>query len=82
LERTSNIAGAASDVCWAFDLFFGGGQGWDRHWFTLILSDNFYDVLATMDEALRDTLSAPKIAENFRCLPEQLLDSLRQSSPD
>jgi hypothetical protein len=31
-----------------------------------------------MGEALHDTIGAPEIAENFGCLPEQLLERLRQ----
>jgi hypothetical protein len=31
-----------------------------------------------MGEALHDTVDAPEIAANFRCLPEQLLRQLDQ----
>jgi hypothetical protein len=30
-----------------------------------------------MGEALHDTVQAPEIAENFGCLPEQLLERVR-----
>jgi len=35
-------------------------------------------VLALMGQALHDTVGSPKIAENFDCLLEQLLDRVRR----
>ena len=50
------------------------------------LPEDFHDVLAMMGEALHDTVQAPEIAENFGCLPEQLLEKVdhlsRQRLPD
>ena len=36
-----------------------------------------HDILAMMSEALHDTVQAPEIAQNFGCLPEQLLEKVR-----
>jgi hypothetical protein len=43
-----------------------------------ILPESFHDVLAMMAEALHDTVQAREIARNFRCLPEQLLECVKQ----
>jgi len=39
---------------------------------------DFHDVPALMGQALHDTVRTPKIAENFDCLPAQLLDRVRR----
>jgi hypothetical protein len=67
--------GRSNANCRATDLFFA--QGWERDWAEQNLPQNFHDVLAMMGEALHDTVQAPKIAENFGCLPEQLLERVR-----
>jgi len=71
-------AGRTNANCWAVDMFFCLSEGWERDWTEQNLPDDFHDVLALMGEALHDTVQAPKIAENFGCLPEQLLDRVRQ----
>ena len=63
--------------CWAVDLFFCVGHGWERDWAEQGLPDDFHDVLALMGQALHDTIKNPAIAENFGCLPEQLLERVR-----
>jgi hypothetical protein len=70
--------GRTNANCWAVDLFFCLSEGWERDWTEQELPDDFHDVLARMGEALHDTVSNPKVAENFDCLPEQLLDRVRQ----
>ncbi len=42
------------------------------------LPDDFHDVLSLMGQALHDSVRTPTIAENFDCLPEQLLDRVRR----
>jgi hypothetical protein len=69
--------GRSNANCWATDLFFARDQGWEKDWGEQNLPDNFHDVLAMMGEALHDTVQAPEIAENFGCLPEQLLERVR-----
>lgn len=65
--------GRTNANCWAVDLFFCVSEGWEQDWTERQLPDDFHDVLALMGQALHDTVSSPKIAENFDCLPEQLL---------
>ena len=77
--------GRTNANCWAVDLFFCVGQGWERDWTEQGLPDDFHDVLALMGEALHDSIKNPDIAENFDCLPEQLLlrvRNLRALTPD
>jgi hypothetical protein len=69
--------GRSNANCWAVDLFFARSQGWERDWAEVNLPENFHDVLAMMGEALHDTMHAPDIARNFCCLPEQLLERVR-----
>src|SRR5215469_16505993 len=52
-------------------------KAWERDWTDQDLPDDLQDVLALMGEALHDRVRMPKIAENFGCLPEQLLDRVR-----
>lgn len=73
--------GRSNANCWATDLFFALSQEWEKDWTEQNLPQNFHDVLATMGEALHDTIQAPDIAENFGCLPEQLLERV-QNLPD
>jgi hypothetical protein len=70
--------GRTNANCWAVDLFFALSQGWERDWAELELPEEFHDVLAMMGEALHDTVKASDIAENFGCLPEQLLERVRR----
>ncbi|HET7212417.1 MAG TPA: hypothetical protein VFL79_02415 [Terriglobia bacterium] len=71
-------AGRTNANCWAVDLFFCLSEGWERDWTEQGLPDQFHDVLAMMGEALHDTVHNPEIARNFGCLPEQLLERVRQ----
>ena len=70
--------GRTNANCWAVDLFFCLSEGWERDWTEQELPDDFHDLLALMGQALHDTVKTPKIAENFDCLPEQLLDRVRR----
>jgi hypothetical protein len=70
--------GRTNANCWAVDMFFCLSEGWERDWTEQHLPDDFHDVLALMGQALHDTVRTPKIAENFDCLPEQLLDRVRR----
>ena len=70
--------GRTNANCWAVDLFFALGQGWERDWAEQGLPEGFHDVLALMGEALHDTVQTPEVAENFGCLPEQLLERVRR----
>ena len=70
--------GRTNANCWAVDLFFAVSQSWEQDWAEQDLPDDFHDLLAMMGEALHDTVQAPKIAKNFDCLPEQLLERLRR----
>ena len=69
--------GRTNANCWAVDLFFALSEGWERDWVDAGLPEDFHDVLAMMGEALHDTVRSPKIASNFDCLPEQLLDRVK-----
>lgn len=71
--------GRSNANCWATDLFFAHSEGWERDCAEQNLPEDFHDVLAMMGEALHDTVQAPEIAGNFGCLPEQLLERLRQA---
>jgi hypothetical protein len=70
--------GRTNANCWAADLFFCSSEGWARDWTEQDLPDDFHDVFSLMGEALHDTVRTPNIAENFDCLPEQLLDRVRR----
>lgn len=69
--------GRSNANCWATDLFFADDEGWERDWAAQNLPEDLHDVLAMMGNALHDTVRAPEIAENFGCLPEQLLQRVR-----
>jgi len=71
-------AGRTNANCWAVDLFFCLSEGWERDWTEQNLPDDFHDVLSLMGQALHDTVRTPKVAENFDCLPEQLLERVRR----
>ena len=72
-----SVEGRTNANCWAVDWFFGMSQGWEQDWAEQNLPEEFHDVLATMGEALHDTVHSPAIAENFDSLPEQLLKRVR-----
>ncbi|HEY2118858.1 MAG TPA: hypothetical protein VGH37_06695 [Candidatus Acidoferrum sp.] len=69
--------GRTNTNCWAVDLFFCVGNGWEREWAEQGLPDDFHDVLSLMGQALHDTITNPAIAEDFDCLPEQLLEQVK-----
>ena len=70
--------GRSNANCWAADLFFARSEEWEIDWADRNLPESFHDVLAMMSEALHDTVRAPEIASNFGCLPEQLLERVRE----
>ena len=70
--------GRTNANCWATDLFFARSENWESEWAERNLPDSFHDILAMMSEALHDTVQAPEIAQNFGCLPEQLLERVGQ----
>jgi len=76
LEFLSN-RGRTNANCWAVDLFFCLSEGWEGDWTDQSLPEEFHDVLAKMGEALHDTVQSPAVAKNFDCLPEQLLEEVR-----
>ena len=67
--------GRTNANCWAADLFFCLGEGWEVDWEHL--PDEFGDVLGDMGGALHDTVQAPEVAANFDSTPERLLERLR-----
>ena len=69
--------GRTNANCWAADLFFCLSEGWERDWTEQKLPADFSDVLSLMGQALHDTIRSPQIASNFDCLPEQLLDRIK-----
>ena len=73
-----NGVGRTNANCWAADLFFCDSEGWERDWTEQNLPDDFHDVLSLMGQALHDSVRTPTIAENFDCLPEQLLERVRR----
>jgi hypothetical protein len=74
--------GRTNAKCWAVDMFFCLSEGWERDWAEQAVPQDFHDVLALMGEALHDTVKKPRIAENFDCLPEQLLERVRRLQPN
>jgi hypothetical protein len=69
--------GRTNANCGVVDLFFCHSNGWERDWTDQTLPEGFHDVFAKMGEALHDTVRCPAIAQNFDCLPEQLLEEVR-----
>jgi len=70
--------GRTNANCWATDLFFALDENWETDWSNQNLTADLHDILAMMGQALHDTIQAPEIARNFGCLPEQLLERIRQ----
>ena len=60
--------------CDAADQFIYWGDDWKPAWGE-VLPDPYIDILGC--GALHDTVSAPSVAENFGCTPEQLLAKAR-----
>jgi hypothetical protein len=54
--------GRTNANCWAADLFFAVGEGWDlEEW---DVPDEYGDIIGDMSGALHDTVQSPEIAEN------------------
>jgi hypothetical protein len=53
-------------------------EGWEGDWTEQNQPDDFHEMLALMGDALHDTVKSPEIANNFDCLPEQLLERVRR----
>jgi len=62
--------------CWATDVFFCLGEGWEGDW--AHLPDAFGDILGDLGGALHDSVRHPDIARNFESLPEQILSRVRR----
>ena len=71
----SSPEGRTNANCWAADLFFAIGDGWEIEGWDV--PDAFGDILGDMAGALHDTVESPEVAENFDSTPEQLLARLR-----
>ena len=71
--------GRTNPNCWATDLFFMSSTDWEFNWAEPELPEDLHNIFVKMSEALHDTVSAPEIASNFGCLPEQLLADLEKS---
>jgi len=71
-------AGRTESNCRAVDLFFCMPEdfGWDIDW--THLPESVQEILADLGGALHDTLTYPKIAENFASTPEQLPGRVRR----
>jgi hypothetical protein len=70
--------GRTNANCWAADLFSSSDDGlWERDWSEQDLPEGFHEVMAMMGEALHDTVTRRDVAENFGCLPEQLLERVK-----
>ena len=70
--------GRTNANCWAVDLFFCLDRGWEGDWAAQGLPADYHDILSMMGEGLHDAVKDPAIAENFGCLPEQLLERVRR----
>jgi hypothetical protein len=75
LEFPCSTEGGTNANCWAADLFFCLGEGWEVDWEHL--PDEFGDILGDMGGALRDTVQSPEVATNFDSTPERLVERLR-----
>ena len=77
-----SVNGRTNANCRAVDSFFFLSEGWERDWTDQNLPEDFHDLLAYMGDALHDTIKAPHIAQNFDCLPEQLLERAKRLRVD
>ncbi len=66
--------GRTNANCWAADLFFC----LHFEWAETALPEDFHNVFTKMGEALHDTVLAPRVARDYGCLPEQLLEGVRR----
>lgn len=74
LEFLSSPPGRSDENCRTVDFFLRADEAWDAE----RLPQEYVDVLARMSEALHDTVSAPEVARNFECAPEQLLERAKR----
>jgi hypothetical protein len=72
LSYLSSAQGRTNANCCAVDSFLLLDGDWGVRW--VELPPEFVEVFALMAEALHDTVSAPDVAENFGCTPEQILE--------
>jgi len=71
LEHLASGRGRTDANCCVVDTFFAGVDA--AH-----LPDDLRAVVTDLSGTLHDTIYAPRIAENFGCLPEQLLERARK----
>lgn len=72
LELLASEAGRTDANCTATDYFFSRAEPAWSH-----LPNAYRALLESLGGTLHDTVHAPKIAANFDCLPEQLLERAR-----
>jgi hypothetical protein len=73
LELLASEPGRTDANCTATDYFFSQAEpAWDD------LPEPYRALLESLGGTLHDTVHAPKIAANFECLPEQLLERARR----
>ncbi len=72
-DYLSSKSGRTDENCSAVDSFFM----FDDLWVERNLPVTFHDIFADMP-GLHDTVSAPEIAANFGCTPEQLLKRAKE----
>lgn len=70
----TSSTGRTSANCYATDLFFAIAD-WNVDW--EIYPERLKEIIGDIGGTLHDTISHPKIAENFDSLPEQLLERVR-----
>jgi hypothetical protein len=76
----SSADGRTDANCTVTDYFFSFAEEWKEEQQNLPAS--LRELLAGIGGALHDTVHAPSIAENFGCLPEQLLERARNLEND
>jgi len=73
LELLASESGRTDANCTATDYFFSKADPAWSH-----LPPAYQSLLESLGGTLHDTVHAPKIAANFECLPEQLLERARK----
>ncbi len=76
LDFLNSAQGRTEANLWAADLFFFFWENWEAGWDHL--PEEFQNILSCMGSALHDTFRNPEFAREYDCLPEQLLDRVRQ----
>jgi hypothetical protein len=76
LEYLASKDGRTDENCKAIDQFFSIPDYWDRRWDDL--PKKYREILDDIGGCLHDTVSAPRIAENFQSTPEQLLERIHK----